>query len=141
MNASIQTRALAAADLDAALALWRQTEGIELAEGDDRAELVGYLARNPGLSRAAFAGDKLVGAVLCGHDGRRGLIYHLAVAADCRGQGIGRRLLEECVAGLRRAGLKRTLILVAKDNAAGREFWIAQGFSEIDAAYPLGLDL
>lgn len=141
MNAPLTTRALVESNLDAAVALWRETKGVELAEGDDRKELARYLARNPGLSRAAFAGGQLAGAMLCGHDGRRGLIYHLAVAPAWRGRGIGRRLLAEGVDGLRAAGLKRAIILVEKGNTAAREFWLARGFEDIAAANPMGLDL
>lgn len=141
MNAPLTTRALVESDLDDAIALWRETEGVELAEGDDRKELARYLARNPGLSRVAFAEGQLAGAMLCGHDGRRGLIYHLAVAPAWRGCGIGRRLLAEGVDGLRAAGLKRAIILVEKGNTAAREFWLARGFEDIAAANPMGLDL
>jgi ribosomal protein S18 acetylase RimI-like enzyme len=79
--------------------------------------------------------------VLCGHDGRRGLIYHLAVARDHRGRGLGRRLADECLAGLRSVGIARALILVAKDNDHGRAFWIGRGFEEISGAAPYGVDL
>jgi putative acetyltransferase len=138
---SITTRSFAPADYDPVVRLWQQTEGVEVAEGDDRATITAYLARNPGLSRVALRTGEVVGAVLCGHDGRRGLIYHLAVAADVRGQGIGRRLIEECLAGLRTLGLKRALILVARDNELGRAFWAAQGFEEIPGAVSYGVDL
>jgi hypothetical protein len=53
---------------------------VEVAEGDSEQEVKEYLLRNPGLSRVAVNGDMIVGAALCGYDGRRGLIYHLAVA-------------------------------------------------------------
>lgn len=123
------------------VALWKATEGVEVAEGDDAAGIDRYLQRNPGLSRVALRDEQVVGAVLCGHDGRRGLIYHLAVAAGCRGQGLGRKLVDECLAGLRRAGIPRALILVADDNGGGREFWKGEGFEQIEGAAAYGLDL
>jgi ribosomal protein S18 acetylase RimI-like enzyme len=75
------------------------------------------------LSRVALAGGNIVGAALCGHDGRRGFIYHLAVAPALHGRGIGRLLVDECIARLRRAGIARAIILVAMDNQTGRTFW------------------
>lgn len=129
------------ADYMAVVTLWDQSEGVEVAEGDEASSIAKYLERNPALSRVALLGSDIVGAVLCGHDGRRGLIYHLAVRSDCRGQGLGNRLVEECITGLRTAGLKRALILVARDNAAGREFWFGRGFEEISLAIPMGIDL
>ncbi|MEP6937905.1 MAG: GNAT family N-acetyltransferase [Chthoniobacterales bacterium] len=104
-------------------------------------EVEGYLSRNPKLSRVAEEGKMIVGAVLCGHDGRRGLIYHLAVAPAYQSKGIGQRLLQECVRGLREAGLKRAIILVADDNAAGHSFWLRNGWEDVTGALPMGIDL
>jgi ribosomal protein S18 acetylase RimI-like enzyme len=141
MPEPITTHVLTADDYNAVLRLWRASEGVEVAEGDDRESLVGYLQRNPGLSRVATCGSDLIGAMLCGHDGRRGLIYHLAVRPEYRGQGVGKRLVEECAAGLRGCGIKRVLILVAKDNLPGQEFWLARGFEQISGAAAFGLNL
>lgn len=141
MQAEITTRIFKPEDYDAVRALWKRSEGVELAEGDDRASIAHYLQRNAGLSRVAVRHDVIVGAVLCGHDGRRGLLYHLAVARDARGQGVGRRLVAECVAALRSCGIARTLIMIARDNPRGRRFWISQGFAEIPDGLPFGMDL
>ncbi len=78
--------------LDEVLALWQATEGVGLSEGDTKDELAAYLLRNPGLSLVACRDGRIVGAVLCGHDGRRGCLYHLAVAIPHRHLGIGRAL-------------------------------------------------
>jgi ribosomal protein S18 acetylase RimI-like enzyme len=139
--ASIITREFTIDDYDEATALWQAVEGVEVAEGDDREDIRAYLLRNPGLSRVAEENGKIIGAVLCGHDGRRAWIYHLAVALSHRGQGVGNRLLQECVANLRSTGVKRAIILVAGDNAMGRSFWLRQGWEEIPGALPMGLDL
>ncbi|HZZ58264.1 MAG TPA: GNAT family N-acetyltransferase [Opitutaceae bacterium] len=141
MQAEIPLRPLRPSDYPSVVALWRRCDGVEIAEGDDEASFRSYLERNPGLSCCAEAGGVLAGAALCGHDGRRGLIYHLAVAPEFRGRGLGRALLERGLAGLRERGIARVLILVAKDNAPGREFWLAQGFEAIAGAMPYGLDL
>jgi ribosomal protein S18 acetylase RimI-like enzyme len=137
----ITIRPLAIADYDAVVALWQQAEGVEVAEGDGREDIAGYLQRNPGLSRVAQRDGQIVGAVLCGHDGRRGLIYHLAVAKECRGRGLGRQLVSECMEGLRACGIKRAILLAAKDNTGGREFWLSTGFEEIEGAQALGMDI
>lgn len=138
---SIITREFTIDDYDGAAALWKAVEGVEVAEGDAREDIQAYLLRNPGLSRVAEENGKIVGAVLCGHDGRRAWLYHLAVAATHRGQGIGNRLLQECVTKLRGTGVKRAIILVAGDNASGRSFWLRNGWEEIPGALPMGLDL
>ncbi|MGZ5005127.1 MAG: GNAT family N-acetyltransferase [Chthoniobacterales bacterium] len=129
----ITTREFLMDDYDAAIALWKKIEGVEICEGDSREEIRGYLARNPGLSRVAEENGVMAGAALCGYDGRRGFIYHLAVAQQFRGRGVGKRLLDDCLRGLRAAGLPRAIILVARDNPLGREFWLRNGWEEIDA--------
>ena len=134
---SVTTREFVLDDYDAAIALWNCVDGVEICEGDSREEVAEYLKRNPGLSRVAEAGGKIVGVAMCGHDGRRGWIYHLAVAAEYRGQKVGRRLLDACLDGLRKAGLKRAIILVAGDNPGGRDFWLRNGWEEIDGAIPM----
>jgi N-acetylglutamate synthase len=138
---SITSREFNIDDYDGATAIWNLVEGVEVAEGDSREDIRAYLLRNPGLSRVAEEDRKIVGAVLCGHDGRRAWIYHLAVAPTHRGRGIGHRLLQECVTNLRSTGVKRAIILVAGDNASGRSFWLRNGWEEIPGAFPMGLDL
>ena len=141
MPEAITTRAFAIEDYEAACALWNSVEGVEICEGDSRPEILAYLDRNPGLSRVAESAGAVAGAVLCGHDGRRGFIYHLAVAPAFRGRGVGKLLLEECTQGLRAAGMQRAIILVANDNSLGREFWLGNGWEEISEALPMARDL
>jgi ribosomal protein S18 acetylase RimI-like enzyme len=137
----MQTRELLISDYDEVIALWNEAEGVDISEGDSREEVRSYLARNAGLSRVACDGEHVVAAALCGHDGRRGWIYHLAVARTHRGRGIGRRIIGECLAGLRVAGIARAIILVAGDNPAGRAFWLGNGWEEIDGAIAMSIDL
>ena len=137
----IQTREFVIDDYDAAIELWKKVEGLDVAEGDDRETIRRFLQRNPGLSRIATVGSLPVGAVLCGHDGRRGYIYHLAVDPAYHGLGIGRRLIAECLEGLKRAGLERANILVAKDNPRGLEFWRRSGWEDLEGATAMGRDI
>jgi N-acetylglutamate synthase len=134
-------RPMTAADLPAARALWSRAEGVELAEGDEEFELAGFLQRNPGMSQVAFSGVTLVGAVLAGHDGRRGYLYHLAVAPSARGHGLGRELVSRALPLLKQQGLRRALLLVATDNASGKAFWSRCGWEQLDLAEPMGIDL
>ena len=138
---AVTTREFVLSDYDRAVALWSEIDSVEICEGDSREEVAEYLKRNPGLSRVAEADGKIVGAVMCGHDGRRGWIYHLAVARAYRGRGVGKMLLDDCVRGLREAGLKRAIILVEGENAAGQKFWLREGWEEIDCAIPMTREL
>ena len=137
----VTTREFVMADYDRAVALWAKIDGVEICEGDSREEVSDYLKRNPGLSRVAEVDGVMVGAELCGHDGRRGWIYHLAVAQDQRGRGVGKLLVEDCLDGLRKAGLPRAIILVAGDNPAGHQFWLRNGWEDIDSAIAMTREL
>lgn len=125
----VRIRPMTADDYDAVLALWRSTPGVGVGVGDDRESLAGYFARNPGLSLVAVRGEALVGAVLCGHDGRRGSIEHLAVLPSERGRGLGRELVRRCLAGLAGAGIGKCNIVVYGSNGDGLAFWRAAGWS------------
>src|SRR5438034_10013502 len=141
MSGNLDTREFFTDDYDAAIRLWRRVEGLEIAEGDDREGLAQFLRRNRGLSRVAIDGAAIVGIALCGHDGRRGHVYHLAVDPAYQRSGLGQRLLDECLEGLRRTGVKRVIIMVAEDNPRGREFWKRSGWEELPGAIGMGIDL
>jgi ribosomal protein S18 acetylase RimI-like enzyme len=117
------------ADLQSVHELWRQTDGVGLTESDAPEVLRGFLDRNPGLSLIARDGLRLIGATLCGHDGRRGFLYHLAVVPEFRGQGIGRRIVEICLASLAALGIHKCNIFLYVDNETGRRFWDRCGWS------------
>ena len=117
---------------DQVLALWQAAEGVGLSEADSRLAITSYLERNAGLSLLAIQNGQIAGAVLCGHDGRRGFIHHLAVRPESRRQGIGRRLVEQCLGGLRSQGIQKCHLFVFRDNQQAIEFWRALGFTGRD---------
>jgi ribosomal protein S18 acetylase RimI-like enzyme len=121
-------------DYKYAVALWSSMPGIKVQEsGEDSAEgLSAFLDRNQGLSFTAKHNGRLIGTVMCGHDGRRGFIYHLAVAPEFRRMGIAKRLLELPLDGLRKAGIAKCGLFVLKDNDVGGAFYKAVGWQEND---------
>ena len=141
MSGKIVTRDFWIDDYDAVLQLWQRVEGLEVAEGDDKEGVAQFLARNPGLSRVAIDNSKVIGVAMCGHDGRRGHIYHVAVDPVYRRYGLGKRLVQECLERLRRVGVRRAIILVADYNVGGAEFWKRAGWENIPGAAPMGIDV
>lgn len=141
IGARIQTREFSIEDYDAAFQLWLRVEGLEVAESDDKEGVAQFIARNPGLSRVAMDGSTIVGVSMCGHDGRRGHIYHVAVDRAYRRYGLGKRLVQECLDGLRGVGIVRAIILVADYNLGGAEFWKRAGWEDIPGAVPMGIDV
>jgi putative acetyltransferase len=110
------------------IAFWRNTEGVGLSGADTLEAISGNLARNPGHSFVARDDAQLVGAVLCGHDGRRGYLHHLAVQPSYRHQGIGQALVERCMERLKAVGIDKCHIFVYAANQDGQAFWKKTGW-------------
>jgi ribosomal protein S18 acetylase RimI-like enzyme len=117
-------------DYDEVRALWEVSDGIQVSDIDSSVSIARFLNRNAGLSFVARENDQLVGAVLCGHDGRRGYIDHLAVRSSSRRQGIGRSLVSRCLFHLMRMGIRRWNLFVLEDNQEARSFWTHLGWAE-----------
>ncbi len=118
------------ADYDEVFALWQEAEGLGLHpnECDSRKGVAMYLARNPGTCFVARDGERLIGAVLCGNDGRRGYLNHLAVAEAYRRRRIGTVLIHRCTDALKQMGIRRCNLFVFAANDAAVEFWRKLGW-------------
>jgi putative acetyltransferase len=126
---NMQTEAMTPADYDEVRALWLSCEGVKLDErSDSRGQIHFYLQRNPGLSQVVRDDGRIVATVLCGHDGRRGYLSHLAVHPEYRRRGLGRLLVDICLKKLAAAGLPGCNIRLFKSNDAGRRFWRQVGW-------------
>ena len=111
-----------------AIHLWENAPGIGLSNADSERNIFKYLQRNPGMSFVAFDGELMVGAILCGHDGRRGYINHLAVHSQYHMQGIGKNLVDACLDKLKQCGIEKSHILVYADNHKAIDFWQHTGW-------------
>jgi putative acetyltransferase len=118
------------ADFDEVLRLWQNTEGVGLTESDSRTCVEQYLARNPGLSLIARDAREIVATILCGHDGRRGYLYHLAVLPAHRKNGLGKKLVNLCLERLDELGIARCNAYVFAENHDGEAFWIRNGWEK-----------
>ena len=117
-------------DYDAVYALWLRTPGMGLNDVDDSpAGVERYLHRNPDTCLVAEADGKIVGVVLGGEDGRRGFLYHLAVDAAYRRQGIATQLVQRATEILRARGLIKVALLAFAHNHTGNTFWDEQHFA------------
>lgn len=117
------------ADYDEVYALWLSCKGMGLNNLDDsRDGIARYLERNPETCFVATDGEKLVGAIMAGHDGRRGFIHHTAVSPEHRRRGIAKRLAEAALSALKGLGINKVALLVFERNKDGNEFWEKLGF-------------
>jgi ribosomal protein S18 acetylase RimI-like enzyme len=130
MPTPVPIRAFRPEDYPAARALWQATPGVGLSAADERAPVLAFLARNPGLSLVAEADGALAATILVGHDGRRGYIHHLATAAPFQRLGLARCLVGRALAGLAREGIGKCHFFVFADNAPARAFWSRLGAEE-----------
>ena len=122
-------------DYDAARALWNACLASPRDVDDTPEAVERFLRRNPGLSvvaltdsREAPAPPQVVGSILCGHDGRRGYLYHVAVDAAHRRGGVGHAMVAFCLAALRVEGIHKCALIAFTSNGAGNAFWNAMGF-------------
>lgn len=116
-------------DYDAVYALWESCTGMGLNNLDDSREgIAKFLRRNPTTCFVAEDGGVLVGAILSGHDGRRGHISHAAVAPDRRRQGIGKALIDTALDALKAEGIAKVNFVVFARNGDGNAFWEHLGF-------------
>jgi len=129
----MEIRIMTMKDYDKVYALWTGTQGMGLRSLDDSSSgIERFLGRNPSSCFVAEEGERLAGAILCGHDGRRGYIYHAAVHPDFRRQGIGRALVEAALGALRAEGISKVALVVFETNENGNKFWESMGFSKRD---------
>jgi ribosomal protein S18 acetylase RimI-like enzyme len=125
---ALTIRPMTMSDYTAVRMLWESCDGVGISAADQPEALEAYLKRNPGMSFVARQDDRLVGAVLCGHDGRRGYLNHLAVQASHRHQGIARRLVAQCLAALQETKIAKCHLFIFTDNPEGHAFWRKMGW-------------
>jgi len=125
----IDYRLMTINDYEQAYDLWVKC-GNGLNDKDDSKEgIEKYLKRNPDTSFVATCDDMVIGVLLCGHDGRRGIIQHACVSPDYRRYGIGARLVELGLEALKKEGINKVLLVAFKKNEGGNAFWEKMGFT------------
>ncbi|MBQ6480161.1 MAG: GNAT family N-acetyltransferase [Anaerolineaceae bacterium] len=126
------TRPVTIEDYDELFALWNSTEQSRRALNpvDDSPEgIARYLKRNPETCFAAVSDGKIIGVILAGHDGRRGIIHHMCVHPDFRRMGIAAHLVSLAEEALQKEGIQKVFGLVFVDNDGANAFWEDQGYS------------
>ena len=124
-------------DYEEVYALWLSCKGMGLNNVDDsRDGIARYLARNPNTCFVAQEEGHIHGAILTGHDGRRGYISHTAVSPSARRRGIGAALVNAALEALRAEGIAKVALVAFARNEEGNAFWEKQGFtSRSDLVY------
>jgi ribosomal protein S18 acetylase RimI-like enzyme len=142
-SSSIQIREFRfPADYDEVYALWQSIEkGVHTGRSDTPAEIEKKLQRDPDLFLVAEFNGVINGSVIGGFDGRRGLVYHLAVVSRLRGTGIGSRLMDELESRLRAKGCLKCYLLVTHGNPEAELYYQHRGWQPMDYIHLYGKEL
>ena len=118
-------------DYDKIYTLWMSMKGFAMRSIDDSEEGVRrFLERNPHTSVVASQDGKIVGAILCGHDGRRGCLYHVCVHRDYRRKGIGTAMVVFAMEALKREKISKVSLIAFTVNDIGNAFWKKIGWTK-----------
>jgi len=130
------------ADYEQVYQLWRGIEkGVHVGRSDTPAEIEKKIARDSDLFLVVESGERIIGSVIGGYDGRRGLIYHLAVDTEFRAMGIGSRLMDEIESRLHAKGCLKCYLLVTLDNPEAEEYYKHRGWQFMDQVHLFGKEL
>ena len=130
------------ADYEEVYKLWEAIEkGVHVGRSDSREEIEKKVARDPDLFLVAESDGRIIASVIGGFDGRRGLVYHLAVAVSFRGMGIGTRLMDELESRLRSKGCLKCFLLVTLDNSEVETYYQRRGWRHMDQVRIYGKEL
>jgi len=134
-------RKMQTADYEQALALWQRTPGMGISAADEKDAIQKFLKKNSSLCYAAFVENALVGTILCGEDGRRGYLYHLAVDVNYQKSGIGKSLVQKSLQALQELGIQKCHLFVIADNTSGISFWEHTGWEVRNDIEVMSIDL
>ena len=118
-------------DYDEVFALWTKIRGFGIRSIDDSKEGIEmFLKRNPSTSVVAEEDGKIIGSILCGHDGRRGCLYHVCVDEAHRRKGIGKAMVVRAMEALRAERINKVTLIAFTDNDLGNAFWNTIGWTK-----------
>lgn len=127
---SITVRNMTIEDYDGVYKLWMSIKGFAIRSIDDSREGVErFLLRNPDTSVVAADRGRIIGSILCGHDGRRGCLYHVCVHEDYRMRGIGKKMVVHCMNALEREHISKVSLIAFTKNDIGNAFWKEIGWT------------
>ena len=129
-------RVMTMEDFDEVHALWMRIHGFGIRSMDDSREgIERFLRRNPTTSAVAVEDGRIVGSILCGHDGRTGCFYHVCVDEAYRMKGIGKSMVVFCMEALKDEKINKVALIAFRKNDVGNSFWKEMGWRQVDANY------
>lgn len=124
-------RTMTIEDYDGVYKLWKSIRGFAIRSVDDSREGVEiFLKRNPSTSVVAEYNGEIIGSILCGHDGRRGCLYHVCVAEGFRMHGIGKSMVVRAMEALKAEKVNKVSLIAFLQNDMGNAFWKEIGWTK-----------
>lgn len=124
-------RVMTIEDYEKVYGLWKTIQGFGIRSVDDSKEgIERFLRRNPTTSMTAWDGELLIGAILCGHDGRRGCLYHVCVRKGYRRHGVGKAMVVACMEALSAEKINKVCLIAFTKNDIGNAFWNKIGWTK-----------
>ena len=128
---NITIRPMVIEDYDKVHELWMKIKGFGIRSIDDsREDIDRFLRRNPTTSVVACDGEKIVGSILCGNDGRQASFYHVCVRKSYRRQGIATGMVIYCMNVLKELEINKIALIAFTRNDAGNAFWKQIGWNK-----------
>ena len=128
---NITIREMRLDDYEGVYGLWLGIKGLGIRSIDDSKDGVArFIRRNPTTSRVAESKGRVVGAILCGHDGRRGCLYHVCVNPAYRRRGIGKAMVVFCMDALKKENINKVSLIAFTQNDIGNAFWHSVGWKQ-----------
>lgn len=121
-------------DFDEIYKFWSSIQGLNLNKADEIESINTYLLHNPNQSYVCKLSNKIIGTIMCGNDGRRAFIYHLAVLPEYRQQGIATELVRLAIDIQKQLGIDKCAIFILNENVYGKNFWSNVGFIKVQEA-------
>lgn len=126
----MRIREMTVGDYENVYALWKTIKGFGIRSIDDSREGVErFVRRNPTTSIVAEENGEVIGAILCGHDGRRGCFYHVCVKEEHRKRGVGKKMVEAAMEALKKEKISKVNLIAFQTNQVGNHFWRSMGWS------------
>lgn len=131
MGEQYNVRSMTIEDYDRVRSLWNNISGFGIRSIDDSYEgIKKFLNRNPKSSVVAVCADRIIGSILCGHDGRRGTLYHVCVHPDYRNKGIGKAMVVFAMEILKQEQINKVSLIAFTANDIGNAFWKEIGWTK-----------
>ena len=120
-------------DYPQAVEIWKNSSpGISLSRSDTPEEILKKLKYSPDLFLVAESSGAVIGTIIGGFDGRRGMIYHLAIKEEFRKAGLGKALMKEIEAKFKAKGCIKSYLMVTKENEPVIQYYQQLGWNLMD---------